>query len=191
METQALINDLQRSVEGQLARCEELRSIPVQLLKRRPDPKRWSVLEVIQHMNLSSGIYYRGLRDLYADPKSGLHLSTEYIPGRWGDLSTKAMRPGSDGRISWKMRTMGMFEPRTAHTEGLAALDGFVGMLKGFLELLELARAKGLEGGKVTSSLGPILRFKAGDAFRFPIAHQERHMLQVERTLKAVLEASG
>ena len=34
---------------------------------------------------------------------------------------------------------------------------------------------------KVTSSLGPIIRFKVGDAFRFPVAHQQRHFLQIER----------
>jgi hypothetical protein len=43
-----------------------------------------------------------------------------------------------------------------------------------------------LEGEKVTSTLGPILRFKVGDAFRFPIAHQQRHMLQIERVLEEV-----
>jgi hypothetical protein len=43
-----------------------------------------------------------------------------------------------------------------------------------------------LDGAKVTSTLGPILRFKVGDAFRFPLAHQERHMLQIERTLAAL-----
>ncbi len=37
---------------------------------------------------------------------------------------------------------------------------------------------------KVTSSLGPIIRFKAGDAFRFPVAHQQRHFLQIERLVK-------
>ncbi|MBK9762684.1 MAG: hypothetical protein IPO87_04815 [Flavobacteriales bacterium] len=52
------------------------------------------------------------------------------------------------------------------------------------LQLLNEAKEKGIEGEKITSTLGPILRFKAGDAFAFPIAHQERHWLQIERTLK-------
>ena len=51
---------------------------------------------------------------------------------------------------------------------------------------LERARTRGLEGEKVTSTLGPILRFKVGDAFRFPIAHHQRHMLQIERVLEVV-----
>lgn len=34
---------------------------------------------------------------------------------------------------------------------------------------------------RVVSSLGPMIRFKADDAFRFSVAHQERHFLQIER----------
>ncbi|MEO8734696.1 MAG: hypothetical protein ABI373_10230, partial [Flavobacteriales bacterium] len=52
--------------------------------------------------------------------------------------------------------------------------------------LLEKALSQGLEGPRITSTLGPVLRFKIGDAFRFTIAHQERHFLQIERALKAV-----
>ena len=188
MGTHELINELRSTLDHQLARSEELRSYPIALLRTRPEPKRWSVMEVIEHMNLSSGVYYRGLRELYTDPASGLRLTPAFNPGRWGEMSTKAMRPGADGTISWKMRTMGMFEPRTKDTQGWTALDGFQSMLRGLIELLEIAKVRGLEGGKVTSSLGPILRFKAGDAFRFPIAHQERHMLQVDRTLAKVQE---
>ncbi|MEO5584289.1 MAG: hypothetical protein ABIQ75_02450, partial [Flavobacteriales bacterium] len=42
------------------------------------------------------------------------------------------------------------------------------------------------ESPRITSTLGPVLRFKIGDAFRFMIAHQERHFLQIERSLQAV-----
>ena len=124
------------------------------------------------------------LSALYARPVNKLRYSSTYSPGRFGALSTKAMQPGSDGTISWRMKTMGMFEPRTAITKGWTALDEFEKMLRGMLQLLNEAKEKGIEGEKITSTLGPILRFKAGDAFAFPIAHQERHWLQIERTLK-------
>ncbi len=51
------------------------------------------------------------------------------------------------------------------------------------MALLEIAKRTDLNVMRITSSLGPIIRFKAGDAFRFPIAHQVRHFLQLERTL--------
>lgn len=183
MDTRTLIGDLQRTLGLQIEAVEELRSMSLELLQQRPSPKRWSVMEVIEHMNLSSGVYYRGLKDLYSKPNSKLRFSPTYSPGKLGAFSTKAMRPGYEGKISWRMKTMGMFEPRTAATKGWKALDEFQDMLRGMIALLEQAKKKGVEGEKVTSSLGPILRFKPGDAFTFPIAHQERHMLQIEKTI--------
>ena len=184
--TRDLIAALQAELRLQLQRCAQLRDLPQEQLHLRPDPKRWSVMEVLQHMNLSSGHYHRHLERLYANENNGLRFRTTYTPGRWGDYSTKAMEPKPDGRIDWRMKTMGMFEPRDVATTGWQALDDFEAMCHGFIGLLERARTRGLEGEKVTSTLGPILRFKAGDAFRFPIAHQRRHWLQIERTLEAL-----
>ena len=56
-------------------------------------------------------------------------------------------------------------------------------MCEALIRLLEAARTTDLNAMKVASSLGPIIRFKAGDAFRFPVAHQQRHFLQLERAL--------
>lgn len=186
IDTRTLIAQLQATLRTQLERSEKLRDLPLALLQRRPDPKRWSVLEVLEHMNLSSGHYRRRLEKLYADENNGLRFRSTFTPGFWGQRMTVGMQPKENGAISWKMRTMSMFEPRTAHTTELKALDEFQEMLRGFIALLERARTRGLEGEKVVSTLGPIMRFKAGDAFRFPVAHQERHLLQIDRTLAAL-----
>ena len=186
MDTTLLIDDLQRTLRAQLDETQHLRSLPLEVLRTRPEPERWSVLEVIEHMNLSSGHYYAALQRIYADEKSGLRSAATYTPGRWGNYFTAAMKPKDDGAISWKMKTLGRFEPKTADSAGLEALDRFEAMCLGFIGLLERARIRGIAGEKVTSTLGPLLRFKVGDAFRFPIAHQERHFLQIRRTVAAL-----
>jgi hypothetical protein len=186
LDTRDLIDSLQASLRLQLQQCAGLRALPLERLHRRPAPQRWSAMEVLRHMDLSSGHYYRRLQKLYADENNGLRFRSTYKPGRWGDFSTKAMDPKADGSIGWRMKTMALFEPRDVATTGWQALDDVEAMLHGFVGLLERARSRGLEGEKVTSTLGPILRFKAGDAFRFPIAHQTRHWLQVQRTLEEV-----
>lgn len=185
-DTRALIQELRNTLEQQVETCRTLRSLPLERLHRRPGPDRWSVMEVVEHMNLSSGHYYRRLQALYAKPAGSLRPSDTFLPGRWGQLAVQAMNPKADGTIGWRMRTLGMFEPRTTITEGWAAFGRFEAMLAGFQELLALADKRGLEGPRITSTLGPILRFKVGDAFRFPIAHQQRHMLQIERVLQVV-----
>ncbi len=183
MDTRDLIDQLRSELQRQLERCTRLRELPVERLHQRPSPGGWSVMEVLRHMVLSSGIYHHRLQRIYADENNGLRFRTRYQPGRLGDYAAKAMQPKTDGTIGWRMKTLGMFEPRDVATTGWQALDDFEALIHGLLGLLERARTRGLEGEKVTSSLGPILRFKAGDAFRFPIAHQKRHLLQIERTL--------
>lgn len=186
LDTRDLIATLQTDLRHQLDRCATLRTNPLERLHQRPGPKRWSVMEVLRHMVLSSGHYHARLERLYADENNGLRFRTVFKPGRWGELATKAMAPKADGRIGWRMKTLGMFEPRGVATTGWQALDEFEALCHGFIGLLERARTRGLEGEKVTSTLGPILRFKAGDAFRFPVAHQARHWSQIDRTLAGV-----
>lgn len=186
MDTRTLIDTRQAELRRQLVRCAQLRDLPLDVLHQRPDPRRWSVMEVVKHMDLSSGHYHSRLQKLYADENNGLRFRTQFTPGRWGDYSTKAMDPKADGSISWRMKTLALFEPRNVPISGYRALDEFEAMLNDFMGLLERARTRGLEGEKVTSTLGPILRFKAGDAFRFPIAHQTRHFRQIEQTLTVI-----
>jgi len=185
-DTQTLIRDLNSVLQRQLDVCRGLRALPLYRLQRRPAPARWCVMEVVEHMNLSSGHYFRQLKALYDDPRRTVRHEARFVPGRWGELAVNAMNPRADGTIGWRMRTLGMFEPRTAITKEWQALDEFEAMLVAFQHLLVQAEQRGMEGAHITSTLGPILRFKVGDAFRFPIAHQQRHMLQIERTLEIV-----
>lgn len=187
-DTRHLIDELQRTLRAQLEQLDAWAELPEALLRQRPSPDRWSALEIMEHMNLSSGHYYRRLERLYADENNGLRFRTLYSPGRWGEFSVKAMQPRADSSIGWRMRTMAMFEPKLGPNTEVRAMENLRAMLQGFIGLLERARTRGLEGKKVTSTIGPILRFKAGDAFRFPIAHQERHFLQIERTLAQLRE---
>ena len=57
LDTRTLIDTLQGELRRQLLRCSELRELPEQTLHERPTPERWSVMEELQHMNLSSGHY--------------------------------------------------------------------------------------------------------------------------------------
>lgn len=186
MDTRTLIETLQAELRRQLEGCSQLRELPLEVLHQRPTPERWSVMEVLEHMNLSSGHYVKILQKLYADENNRLRFRTSFIPGRWGDYSARAMQPRPNGEMNWRMRTIARFTPRPNRVSQWQALDAFETMCHSFIGLLERARTRGLEGEKVTSTLGPILRLKVGDAFRFPIAHQTRHWLQIGNTLASI-----
>lgn len=183
MKTRELINELSAALHAQIARVKEIRSLPAEALLKRPAPDRWNAVEIFEHMNLSSGIYLRGLQEVFDAKAETLKPNPEFRPGLLGNYFTKGMLPKPDGSIGNRMRTMKMFDPPRNQGASAESIVRFISMCAAFLELLERARNTDLNRMKVTSSLGPIIRFKAGDAFRFPIAHQMRHMLQVEKAL--------
>lgn len=179
--TEQLIAALSTTLRSQIARAQQIQQLPADLLLRRPAPDKWNALEVFEHMNLSSGIYLHGLQDVFARKAAGLKPDPIFKPGLLGEYFTKAMLPKPDGTIGSRMRTMKLFDPARNHGASTESIARFISMCEQFLALLDESRSTDLNSMKVTSSLGPIVRFKAGDAFRFPIAHQVRHMLQVER----------
>lgn len=184
MDAQRLIDELSEVLRGQMARAREIASLPAERLLKRPAPGKWNTVEVFEHLNLSSGVYARGIAKVFAEQAARHPANPVFKPGFMGDYSAKAMRPMPDGRIQWRMRTMRMFDPPRQKGASSESIARFIALCAEFLRLLEQARGTDLNRMKVVSSLGPILRFKAGDAFRFPIAHQQRHFLQIERLLR-------
>jgi hypothetical protein len=183
MDANALIDELSATLHAQIARSKMIQGMPAERLLKRPATGAWNTLEVFEHMNLSSGVYARGLKKALASSANRLQAAPAFSPGFLGDFSTKAMLPKPDGRINWRMKTMRMFDPPRQHGASSESITRFIVLCEDLLWLLEQARSTDLNRSRVTSSLGPIIRFKAGDAFRFPIAHQQRHFLQIERLL--------
>jgi hypothetical protein len=188
MDTHLLIKDLQSIVRDQSRRMDQWMELPIGRLEQRPGPQAWSALEIAEHLNILSGHYVRRLRKAYAG--DGVFFKDEFLPGRWGEKLTTSMRPLPDGTVPGPMRTLWLFEPKAARAKGIESLQDFRALLEEEATLLDEALSRGVEGPRITSTLGPILRFKIGDAFRFTIAHQQRHFLQIERALQAVVGGS-
>lgn len=180
-----LIASLDAMLEGPIGRATEIAALADDRLARRPAPGTWSAMEVFEHMNLSSGIYLRRLQRAFDSEAFRAAASPAFLPGRIGEWAVHAMLPREDGRIAWRMRTLKLFDPARRQGADAGSIVRFIALCQGFRALLAKAEGLDLASVRITSSLGPVIRFKAGDAFRFPIAHQERHMRQIERLVAA------
>lgn len=183
MDATLLIEQLTATVSGQLERAREIATLPSERLIHRPAPDQWNALEVFEHLWLSGRIYVQGLERVFDQHAERFPFNNDLRPGLLGNYFTKGMLPGPDGRIRNRMQTLRMFDPPRNGGASLDSIRRFIDLCERFLELLQRARSTDLNRMKVTSSLGPIIRFKAVDALRFPIAHQQRHFLQLERVL--------
>ena len=189
MDTKKLLQELRVVVEEQQQRARAIRAMDPRRLQHRTAPDQWTVLEVFEHLVLSSGVYSRGLRRAFDKDVPAKPFDAVFSPGMLGNYFTKGMLPKPDGRIALRMKTMKMFDPPRNQGASSESIARFITLCEAFLQLLEKARTTDLNAMKVPSSLGPIIRFKAGDAFRFPIAHQQRHFLQIERALGRGVQA--
>ena len=65
-------------------------------------------------------------------------------------------------------------------------ISEFIEQQERLLSLLGKARQINLEKAKVPISIAKFLKLKLGDVFMFLIAHNHRHVLQVEKALAVV-----
>lgn len=177
---QALLTQLKKEV---LQIAEQVKALPAtnhDLLNRKPDPERWSVAQVLEHLNFYSRFYLPQLEKVI----SSTNNKRSFRSGWLGHYFTNMMQPKPDGTVAKKMSA-----PRNARP--LSSLNGaevIAHFLQGQARLLSLLDRAGNSNldRRVPTSLSPLIRLKSGDAFRFLIAHQQRHMAQLARTLQAV-----
>lgn len=151
-------------------------------LGAKPGKDQWSVLECIEHLNIADAHYISQFeRKLEKAPKSD---HENFKPGWLGNYFVKSMKPKEDGTIPSPMKTLRKFIPEI--NVQYDTLSKFIEDQDTLIQLLEKSKSLDLNKIKITSAIGSIVTFRLGDAFRFLIAHNQRHILQAQRALEKV-----
>lgn len=152
-------------------------------LVQQPGTGRWSVAQVIEHLN-SYGRYYLPLMENALKAYQG-PANKNFKPGWLGDYFTKSMLPKEDGRVANKMKAPKDHRP-SPDIDSHTVLKDFLQQQQQLLQLLQQAGRSDLNKIRIPISIATFIRIKLGDTFRFLIAHQQRHFVQVANTLAAV-----
>jgi uncharacterized damage-inducible protein DinB len=182
MNSARLLDTLQADVRQTILELTRLRQLPAATLQQQPAPGKWSVAQVLDHLN-GYGTYY--LPALEHSLQEAGPARENYKPGWLGNYFTKMMQPGADGVVAKKMKAPKGYRPDAAqdsmHNIGIATAQQ-----QQLLQLLETARSKDIAQVRIPISISKLLTLKAGDTFRFLVAHQNRHFLQIRNTLRAL-----
>lgn len=143
----------------------------------------WSINECIEHLNTADD-HYIELFEQRLVSATNIEPSSEFKPGLFGNYFTKSMKPKSDGTIPSKMKTLSKFEPKSDRVA--ICMEVFLKSQNKMLDILEKSRTADLNKLKVHSAIGKIINFKMGDALRFVVAHNQRHILQAENVMKTL-----
>ena len=157
-------------------------------LNRLEAPKKWSMLQCIAHMSIAHQVYVVNMSKALGKAVKG--NSSDTFQSHWkGDMFTKMMKPKENDEIKGKMKTFKSMEPeqRLDTSQTIATFDKVHNDLLG---LLKDSADYNLNSIKVPTAMGPMVKLRLGDAFRFIIAHAQRHTLQLKRIHQSIQVAA-
>jgi len=174
-----LISSLTEDVQQFTRHLLQLQCETASVLERQPAPDKWSIAQVLDHLNRYGQYYLPRLESALQKAAPGRE---DYKPGWLGDYFTRLMQPGADGVIAKKMKAPKGYRPPYKQ-DGKHNVALALEQQAHLMTLLEQATTKDMASVRIPISLSPVLRLKAGDTFRFLVAHQNRHLVQIRQAL--------
>lgn len=172
---------------------ESLRSENHEFLSKRPKPKSWCTLEVIEHMNIAHKAYESKIDLALSHLTDSESKSTQITASRIPSYLIKRFPP-KDGKVKMKMKTFKKFKPvfnpnEITESETNSIFDRFQASIEHINSALKKYPSKKVEEIKFPSAIGSIVKFNVAEACEFVICHNERHVQQIINTLKKVKPA--
>jgi hypothetical protein len=180
VQASSLLETLQTDTRQIMLRTARLKQLPISQLVQQPAPGRWSVAQVIEHLNTYGRYYLPKLQQALDNNQS--EPAEWFAPGLLGGYFTKSMMPKPDGTIGNKMKAFKNHSP-APDIDALKALEEFERQEVHLLRLLDKAQRVNINRNRIPVSIAPFIKLKMGDVFGFIIAHHQRHFVQIENTL--------
>lgn len=178
--TQELLDSLTADVTAIVKSVRELSEKSEELLCTPPAEGKWNVLQIIWHLQSYNQYYLTAITAGMKTAPAG-RPEAVYQPGFIGDYFTRLMQPAASGKAKG-MKAPAAHTPKLLYTDK-AILNDFLKSQEQLLQLLQAARGVNMGRIKIPVSISTLIKIRLGDTFRFLIAHQQRHMLQVRNTL--------
>lgn len=174
----SLINSLGADLGEIILQSGKLQSLPVSKLEYSPGPASWSIAQVLEHLNVYA-------RHYIAEIEKKLHFhhtspEENFRSGWLGNYFSNLMKPASVQQPIKKMQAPKNAIPSSS-PDAKAMLDEFIAHQHHLSNLLQISRHANLGKIRIPTSLSRMIRLKLGDTFRFVIAHEQRHLQQIQK----------
>jgi DinB superfamily len=183
--TSALIDNLYRNTEGYLEKAINIwQNLPVDVLMKQPSPTSWSASQCLEHLNIYGQYYLPAIEKAILKAQSKRSKPDAHFRSGWlGNYFYRLMLPNTEGVPHSKMQSPKNAIPSPEHDARVIVTE-FINQQEKLLLLLEQARTVNISKIRIPISISPFIRLKLGDTFLFLIAHNQRHILQLERALR-------
>lgn len=180
--SEKLIQDLVERTQMNIHQVEKFSTLSEEVLNRRPQPDKWSILECIAHLNLYGDFYIPELSKRIA--KSKTETTKIFKAGILGNYFAKTMLPKE------KLNKMKTFKDKNPMGSSLdkTTLQRFLGQQEQLLDLLKKAGKIDLNKTKTAISISKWIKLRLGDTFRVVIYHNDRHIVQANKILEKPIQ---
>jgi hypothetical protein len=179
----ALLQSLGSDMNGLLHKLDQLEKLDLKTLNTPPAPGKWSILQVLEHLNSYNRYYLPQIENAVRKGlDQGHKASIKFHPGWFGNYFTRIMLPGKTGQVGNRMSAPKEHRPAQQLDAAKVVTEFRAGSLR-LVELLQLATTTDIGRLRVPISISRFIRLKLGDTFHFLIAHQLRHFVQIQNVL--------
>lgn len=175
---------IERSSEVRNFIEDEIASLSIDKLNWRENHNKWTVLEVLSHLNQVYELYAPKFEQAL---EHATKMEPPLISGKnqttlLGRLSIYSMLPKKRKR-RFKMTTFEFFEPISNPAQPNETIERFLRNKSQFEGFVTKSKSFNIEGLKVSTALGEKVRFYIPECFEFIMAHEERHIVQIDELL--------
>ena len=182
--TEELLRLLTADVQQVLASTERIRSLDGITLNTAPVPGKWSVVQIVEHLNSYNRYYLPEIEKALSNGKN-IRLAPRFKSGWFGNYFTNMMLPKTDGTVANRMNAPKDHTP-PSELNAEKVIAEFINGQQKLIRLLTAAEKTDIGKLKVPISISRFIRLKLGDTFRFLVAHQQRHFVQLANALETV-----
>lgn len=148
-------------------------------------PGKWHMLQCIEHMSRATELYVNNVSEKLNN--GALPPSNQQYKGHWkGRMFAKMNAPKPGDEIPMKLKTFKTMEPPN-ELDAQTVLDRFYTVHEEMISAVNKTRDINIDKVKVATALGPMVKLRIGEAYRFVLAHTQRHVVQLKRIKNTVV----
>jgi hypothetical protein len=178
-EQNLLIDELLTLTDNAIASAKKFKCLPENDLNFKKEKNDWSILECLEHLNLY-GMFYLPEIEKQLSKSNNRNDNTTFKSGIIGNYFANLMKV--DKGIK-KMKTPKDKNPANSNLS-VTTIDRFLEQSEKLKSLLLQSKKANLTKVKTAISLTKLIRLRLGDTLRFIVYHNERHIIQAQRTIK-------
>jgi len=145
-----------------------------QAFQWRPGPRRWSIAECFEHLNLTVELYLPGMERAIETAQARGWRSNDAVRLGWlGRWMIDTIEPPAKRRF----KAPGAFRPQRILPLS-EAMPRFMKLRDELEERLRKAEGLDLQRAKIRSPAMPLVRFSLGETFAIVTTHDRRHLWQ-------------